>query len=291
MRLEDRLVAGADLIREAQLPIAPAVQESKGQGAALTADRNRPAMRRRRQQRAGGIVKHRAEGRDDPLQRVDEALGIGAADEDAVPLGDAAQFDIAGMSRLAALLGKARADHDRRTDAASAAFVQGPRHYRRRHQDDREVGRFRQIGDRAIGAQAQHLALAARDGIDAALVAMADQRVRQAAAQGRGIRRGADHRDALGCYEGTKVRHLTRDSYDGAPRSACGERSESAHVRSPGEGATVRGVALTPTLSPQAGRGRKTLRHQRKPRPRAMMPRKISRVPPWIVSLGAIRVV
>ena len=27
------------------------------------------------------------------------------------------------------------------------------------------------------------------------------------------------------------------------------------------------------------------------PRPRAMMPRKISRVPPWIVNLGAINVV
>ncbi len=30
---------------------------------------------------------------------------------------------------------------------------------------------------------------------------------------------------------------------------------------------------------------------QRNPRPRAMMPRNTSRVPPWIVSLGAIRVV
>jgi hypothetical protein len=29
---------------------------------------------------------------------------------------------------------------------------------------------------------------------------------------------------------------------------------------------------------------------QRSPRPRAMMPRKTSRVPPWMVNLGAIRV-
>ena len=31
--------------------------------------------------------------------------------------------------------------------------------------------------------------------------------------------------------------------------------------------------------------------YHRNPSPRAMMPRRISRVPPWMVSLGAIRVV
>ena len=45
MRLEDRLVAGADLIGETQLPVAPAVEKGEGQGAALAADRDRPAMR------------------------------------------------------------------------------------------------------------------------------------------------------------------------------------------------------------------------------------------------------
>ena len=38
---EHGLVAGADLVREFQLPIAATRQERKGQGAALTADRDR----------------------------------------------------------------------------------------------------------------------------------------------------------------------------------------------------------------------------------------------------------
>ena len=45
VRLEDRLIAGADLIGEAQLPVAAAVQKGEGQRAALAADRDRPAVR------------------------------------------------------------------------------------------------------------------------------------------------------------------------------------------------------------------------------------------------------
>src|SRR5215472_15993693 len=130
MRLEDRLVAGADLIGEAQLPVAPAVEKGKGQGAALAADRDRPAMGCLRQEAPPGVVKYRAEGRDEPGERVDETFGIRAAEKDAVPPGDASQFAVAGLRRLAPLLGKARADHDRGADAAASAFFEGARHHR-----------------------------------------------------------------------------------------------------------------------------------------------------------------
>ena len=43
MRFEHGLVAGADLIGEAQLAVAAAGQKRKGQGPALAADRDRPA--------------------------------------------------------------------------------------------------------------------------------------------------------------------------------------------------------------------------------------------------------
>ncbi len=188
VRLEDRLIAGADLIAEAQLPVAAAVQKGEGQRPALAADRDRPAVRGRRQQAARRIVKHRAEGGDDPLQRVDQALRIGAADQHAVLLGDMAQFDVAGVRGLAAFFGKARADHDRGADAAAAAFVQGARHHRRRHDDDREIGGLGQIGDRGIGAQAQDLAAAAGHRINRPGIAVADERMGQPAAQGMGRR-------------------------------------------------------------------------------------------------------
>jgi hypothetical protein len=44
-------------------------------------------------------------------------------DQDAVPPGDAPQFAVAGLRRLASLLGKARADDDCGPDTAAAAFA------------------------------------------------------------------------------------------------------------------------------------------------------------------------
>ncbi len=204
---EDRLVAGADLIGKTELPVAAAVQKGKGQRPALAANRDRAALRRRRQQAPARIVKHRAEGRDDALQRVDETLGIGTADEDAVLLGDAAQFAVARLCRRAALLAKARADHDRGADAAGAAFGEGLRHDRRRDHDHRQIGGFGQIADRGIGAQTQHLALAARHRVDPTDIAMTDQRMGQPAAQCVGVSRGADNGDAFRRNERAEVRH------------------------------------------------------------------------------------
>src|SRR5215469_790317 len=74
VRFEADLVAGAGLVGEAQLPRPPAAQKSEGQGAALAADCNRPALRAKWKQALFGIVKYRAEGGDQRLQRVDDPL-------------------------------------------------------------------------------------------------------------------------------------------------------------------------------------------------------------------------
>ena len=185
--LQDSLVAGADLMREIQLPVAAAAQEREGQGAALAADRDRPSVARDRREAAPWIVEDRAEGRDERPQRIDDALGIGAADDDAVAFGDPAQLDVARAGRLVAFFGKAGADHDSRPDPSLAALLERLDDMRRRHQDDREIDRLGQRRDRWIGAQPEHLALAAGHRKDPAVIPMADQRMRQPAAQGLGI--------------------------------------------------------------------------------------------------------
>ena len=91
MRFEAGLVAGAGLIGEAQLPRPAAAQEGEGQRAALAADRDRPAFAAFGKQALRRIVEYRAEGRHQRFQRVDEALRIGPADDDAEALDDRAQ--------------------------------------------------------------------------------------------------------------------------------------------------------------------------------------------------------
>src|SRR5207237_1031732 len=59
--LQDSLVAGADLMRKVELPIAAAAEKREGQRAALTADRDRPCFADGRQQTLAGVVEDRAE--------------------------------------------------------------------------------------------------------------------------------------------------------------------------------------------------------------------------------------
>jgi hypothetical protein len=49
VRLEDGLVAGADLMREMQLPVAAAAEKREGQRPALATDRDRPRLAGRRE--------------------------------------------------------------------------------------------------------------------------------------------------------------------------------------------------------------------------------------------------
>ncbi len=115
-----------------------------------------------------------------------------------MPPGDRPQLVFAGLRRLARLLGKTGADDDCGADAAAAAFFEGVRHHRRRHQDHREIGGFRQIGDPGVGAEAEDFAVAAGDRIDPPRIAVADQGAGQPAAQGFAVGGGADHGDAVG---------------------------------------------------------------------------------------------
>ncbi len=194
-------------MREMQLPVAAAAEKREGQRPALATDRNRPGRARRRQQTPAGVVEDRAEGRDERSQRVDDTLGVGAADDNAMAFGDPAQLDIARAGGLVALFGKARADHDGGPDSSLAALLECFDDMRRRYQDDGEIDRLRQHRDRRIGAQPEHLALAAGHRKDPAVITMADQRVRQPATQSLGIGRGADDRDAVGREEGPEIRH------------------------------------------------------------------------------------
>ncbi len=152
-------------------------------------------------------MEHRAEGRDEGLQRVDDAFGIGAADDDPVALDDLAQCRVARLRRLAALLGEAGADYDRGAHALFAALLERRRHKGRRHHDNGEIGRLRQFGDARIASEPEDFGLAARHRVDAARVAVRDQELGRPAAQGVGIARRPDDRDAVGREKRTKVRH------------------------------------------------------------------------------------
>jgi len=152
-------------------------------------------------------MKHRAEGRDEGLERVDDALGIRPADHDAMALRDGPQFDVSGAGGLVALLSEAGADHDRGAHALAPAFLERKRDVSRWHDNDGEVGRLRQFGNGRIASQAEHLWLAARHRIDAPGIAVCDQVMSRSAAQGMGIGRGADDRDAVRGKKGFQIRH------------------------------------------------------------------------------------
>ena len=214
VRLQDGLVAGADLMREIKLPVAATAEKREGQRPALAADRDRPRRADGGQQTPAGIVEDRAEGRDERPQRIDDALGIGSADDDSVAFGDPAQLDIACAGGLVALFGKTGADHDGGPDSSLTALLERLDDMRRRHQDDREIDRLRERRDRRVGTQPEHLALAAGHREDPAVITMADQRVRQPATQSLGIGRGADDRDAVGREEGPQIRHRLSEGRD-----------------------------------------------------------------------------
>jgi hypothetical protein len=68
---------------------------------------------------------------------------------------------------------------------------------RRRHEDHREVGCFRQIGHRGVGLVPEHLLLAAGYRVDAARETVLDQLMGEPAAQ-RLVGRSADDGDTVG---------------------------------------------------------------------------------------------
>src|SRR5208282_6045795 len=145
MRFEAGLVAGAGLVSKSQLARQAAAQKREGQCTALTADRDCPALVALRKEALLWIVKYRAECRNERFQRVDEALRIGAADDDAEAVDDLAQGPVALLCRLAALLGEAGADHDRGAHALASAFLERRHDVSRWHDDDSEVGCLRQF--------------------------------------------------------------------------------------------------------------------------------------------------
>src|SRR5208282_4164928 len=109
------------------------------------ADSDRPALAAFGKQALRRVVEHRAECRDERFQRVDEALRIGATDDDAEAVDDLAQGPVALLCRLAALLGKAGADHDRGAHTLASAFLERRHDVSRWHDDDSEVGYLRQF--------------------------------------------------------------------------------------------------------------------------------------------------
>src|SRR6516164_5231292 len=198
MRFENGLVAGADLVRKTQLLVAAAAQKREGQRAALATDRDRSRLACRRGKTPARVVKHRAEGRDERLLRVDNTLGIGAADDDAVTLGDARELNVASTSGLVALFGKAGADHNCGTDSTLAALLDGVNDVRSGHKNYREIDRLGECSRRRVGFDAEDFALAAGYRVEAAVITMLDQRASQPSAQRLVIAGRADDRDAVG---------------------------------------------------------------------------------------------
>src|SRR5262249_14784518 len=89
-------------------------------------------------------------------------------------------------------LAEARAEHHRVPHTRRRAFGDDARHAPRRHDDDREVDRLRQVADAGVGTHAVELGVARIDRIDGAPVAVLAQEAQWAAADAGRIGRGAD---------------------------------------------------------------------------------------------------
>ena len=181
--------------RNAEIAHARAVEERKAQAAALRDHRHLAAERPFRHQRADAYVHRRAEGRAERGGDIGEAFRVGAAHRHVVALrGGADRFLHAGAG-FARFLGEARGQNDGGLDAGATAAFELVRHVLRRDDQDGEIGRLRQVGDRCVGLAALHFRRAAADRIDSAGVRVAEHHFQDAAAQAFGIGRGADHGD------------------------------------------------------------------------------------------------
>ena len=181
---EHGLVAGGDDVAERQIAPARAVEERKAEPAALRNHRHLAAERPLRRERAGAHVHRRAEGRAERGGDIGEAFRIGPAHRHVVAR--ARWRAIASCMRWPASPGSSanpELKNDRGLDPGAAAALQLVRHELRRNDQDREIGRLRQVGNRRVGLAALHFAGAAAHRIDRAGVRVAQHHFQDAAAQ------------------------------------------------------------------------------------------------------------
>ena len=153
---ENRFIAGADNVAELEIAPTRAVEERKAQAAALRNHRYLAAERPFRRERADACVHRRAEGRAERGGDIGEAFRIGPAHRHVVARrGGAHRFLHAG-ARFARLLGKAGGKNDGGLDAGAAAALDLVRHVLRRNDQDGEIGRLRQVGNRCVSLAALH---------------------------------------------------------------------------------------------------------------------------------------
>ena len=100
--------------------------------------------------------------------------------------------DLLAFARLL----ESRAEHDRVAGAFPAAFVDDAWNRLGRGDDERDVGRFREIGHGLVGLEALDLGMRRRYRIDPTLVSMLEQHAHERVAGAPRDRRGADHCDA-----------------------------------------------------------------------------------------------
>ena len=199
-------VAGADDVTERDAERAGAVIDRKADAAALRDDADPPPGRD--QPRLIGLdIDGRAEGGGDALDFAVKSFRIGTGNSHPGPFRKR-RDGILHRGAVAALLGKSRRDDHRVLDAGGGALLERAKNGPRRNDDDGEVDRLPDIGDRGKTFQAIDIAVIGIDRINLSRKSVLAQHRQQPARDFLLIARCADQRDAAGGEEAVeRVRH------------------------------------------------------------------------------------
>jgi hypothetical protein len=197
-RLEVGLVAERDEARESQARVSREHPDLESQVAALGDEADRPARNRVRAQ-----VEVR--GRIEDPQTV-------RSDEQRTRRANPFHRRLLSGPALGPALAEPRADDDERLRARGERLLDGLLESPGRNGDDDELGRLRQLGQRAVGLPAQDLAAVAVDEVDRAAVLAQESSVPEPVAPLSGRVRGADDCDRAGVEEGPEVPRQDRNN-------------------------------------------------------------------------------
>ncbi len=170
-------------------------------------DHGDPAFGRNHVDMARLDVDRRAEGGRDLLHFAEEPLGVRTGNPHPRPLRQRGDGVLHGGA-VAALLGKARRDDDGVLDAGGGALLERTEHRLGRNDDDGEIDRLPDVGDRGKAFQPVDIAVIGIDRINFSGKFVLAQHRQQPPRNLLQIARGADQRDAVGREEDVeRVRH------------------------------------------------------------------------------------
>ena len=190
------LVAGRHPVADVDVALAREQRQVASVGAALTDERDAARCRE-------AVLERRAEGGEGAELGVVDAKAVGADDAHAGPGRDRAEAVLLAAA-VGAHLREAGAEDQGGPHASRRACLHRLHHAGRRHGDDRQVRRFRHVGDAAERRQPLDLGMPRIDGIDPAAVAGGAQVANRAPADARGVARSADHGDGRRAQQGVE---------------------------------------------------------------------------------------